>query len=531
MTLRARLLVALVGVVAAGLAISAVVTYVQLRSFLVGRLDPQLQVASISVTRELFVTNRTLFPQATGRFPAGGTSAGRPPFPRPAGVGNPGTTRAELVPTGTVGEFVRQNGAVRGKPVAFAYGGKVPAAPTLPHPLPTATAAIFFTASSPGPSSVTYRVMLQPLGRDALVVVVGIPLTDVNATLRDLLLVEIFVSLAVLVGLGSLSWWIVRRDLRPLEEMATTAGAIAGGDLALRVAPAEERTEVGRLGLALNAMLGEIEEAFAARAASEARLRRFLADASHELRTPLTSIRGYAEIFDLGARERPADLETAMHHIRDEALRMNVLVDDLLLLAQLDQQRPLERRPVDLAAIVGAALDAARVAAPGIEITYEGPATCSVPGDDGRLRQVMDNLLGNAVRHTPPGTTTAVRVLRQPETGSVLAEVRDHGPGIPAAEAQRIFEPFYRADFGRARTTGGAGLGLAIVAAIVHAHGGVVGVRPAEGGGACFWFLLPAGPTEGDPPAPPEEPAGHAAAVGPTIVPGAANPQEVDSFN
>ena len=174
----------------------------------------------------------------------------------------------------------------------------------------------------------------------------------------------VLVSLAVLVGLGALAWWIVRRGLGPLEDMAATAGDIAGGELGRRVTPADDRTEVGRLGLALNSMLGEIEAAFAARTASEGRLRRFLADASHELRTPLTSIRGYAEIFDLGASDRPGDLATSMHHIRDEADRMSVLVDDLLLLARLDRERPLDLGRLDLVAVADRAAAAARAGGP-----------------------------------------------------------------------------------------------------------------------------------------------------------------------
>jgi two-component system OmpR family sensor kinase len=313
-----------------------------------------------------------------------------------------------------------------------------------------------------------------------------------------LALVMILVSLGVLIGLGVLVWWIVRRGLRPLDAMAVTAGAIAGGDLGRRVAPAEDRTEVGRLGLALNAMLGEIEIAFAARAASEGRLRRFLADASHELRTPLTSIRGYAEIFDLGARDRPEDLATAMHHIREEADRMTLLVDDLLLLARLDRERPLAMEPTDLVSLVDRAVVAGRAAASGHPVTLVTPDEAVVAGDAHRLRQVVDNLLANALRHSPDGAAVEVRVTAGPD--AVTIEVADHGPGVPAADRERIFEPFYRADSSRARATGGAGLGLAIVAAIARAHGGTVGVEPngnggdedsEEGSGARFWVRLP----------------------------------------
>jgi two-component system OmpR family sensor kinase len=275
--------------------------------------------------------------------------------------------------------------------------------------------------------------------------------------------------------------------------MATTAGAIAAGDLSQRVTDVDPRTEVGKLGAALNTMLSEIEQAFAARTASEERLRRFLADASHELRTPLTSIQGYAELFDRGSRDRPEDLATSMRHIREDANRMSVLVEDLLLLARLDRQRPLARDQVDLAEIAAAAVDAARVAAPERTISLDSPVAASVTGDADRLRQVVDNLLGNAIRHTPPGTPIEVRLHAEPS--SVGVEVTDHGPGIPAEEREAIFEPFHRADPSRARSSGGVGLGLAIVSAIARAHGGRVGVVSNGVGGATFWVQIPRPPT------------------------------------
>ncbi len=387
-----------------------------------------------------------------------------------------------------------------GTPVTFDYGGSAPPGPALPRLLPTGgrNGATFSTGSVDG-NTVAYRVLARPLHVDGLVLVVAVPLTETDQTLGRLAFVMVLVSLAVLVGLGLLVWWIVRRGLRPLEEMAITAGAIAGGDLGRRVAPAEERTEVGRLGLALNAMLGEIEVAFAARAASEGRLRRFLADASHELRTPLTSIRGYAEIFDLGARERPEDLATAMHHIREEADRMTLLVDDLLLLARLDRERPLVMEPTDLVPVVSRAVTAGRATAPDHPITLVAPDDAIVAGDTHRLRQVVDNLLANALRHSPDGAAVEVRLAAGRD--AVTVEVGDQGPGVPVGDRERIFEPFYRADSSRARATGGAGLGLAIVAAIARAHGGTVGVEANGGGsedeaGARFWVRLPADPED-----------------------------------
>jgi len=302
--------------------------------------------------------------------------------------------------------------------------------------------------------------------------------------------------------------------------MASTAGAIAGGDLSQRVMTTDERTEVGQLGNALNTMLSGIEGAFAARAASEERLRRFLADASHELRTPLTSIRGYAELFDRGARDRPEDLATSMRHIREEANRMSTLVDDLLLLARLDHQRPLVLERLDLTDTVTAAVDAARVSAPDRAITLEVPGPLPVVGDADRLRQVVDNLLANAVQHTPDGSPVDVRV--STEATMARLEISDQGPGIPPAEQAHIFEPFHRADPTRARATGGAGLGLTIVSAIAHAHGGTVGVvsDPASDNGSkgtTFWVRIPlAGPA---PLSEPRAPSTHADAPAPEPAP------------
>ena len=351
MTLRARLVLVLVGVVAAGLFISDVVVYTQLRSFLVSaprsRADQRglPGVAGARVQRGPAVGRR-------GRGPARAATCPTGPFPPFGGSAVPGATRDSAFPTGTVGELVTPGGQVQGRPLPFLYGGPAPAPPVLPRPLPTTSerSPAYFDASSAG-GGVAYRVLVRPLGAGGLYLVVAIPLTDANQTLGRLALVMVLVSLVVLIGLSALAWWIVRRGLEPLEDMAATAGAIAGGDLGRRVTPADGRTEVGRLGLALNSMLGEIEAAFAARTASEGRLRRFLADASHELRTPLTSIRGYAEIFDLGARERPEDLATSMHHIREEADRMSVLVDDLLVLARLDRERPLDLGRMDLVSV------------------------------------------------------------------------------------------------------------------------------------------------------------------------------------
>ena len=283
---------------------------------------------------------------------------------------------------------------------------------------------------------------------------------------------------------------MVRIGLLPLNRMAHTAGAIAGGDLSHRVESTDPRTEVGRLGIALNAMLDRLEHAFAERQASEDRLRQFIADASHELRTPLTSIRGYAELFRSGAASDPADTEKAMRRIEDEAARMGVLVEDLLMLARLDEVAELPHVDVDLETLVRDAVDDARATAPHRSITAEVETPAVVVGEAHQLRQVLGNLLRNALVHTPDGTPIEVTVAH--EEDDVRLEVRDHGPGLPTDDSDALFERFWRAEGGRERGKGGAGLGLAIVAAIVDAHGGRVQAANAPGGGASFVVRLPA---------------------------------------
>jgi two-component system OmpR family sensor kinase len=310
----------------------------------------------------------------------------------------------------------------------------------------------------------------------------------------------------VLAGLG---YALVRTSLRPLEEIESTAEAIAAGNLSRRVPAQDPRTEVGRLGRALNGMLSQIETAFRAREASEARarrsedrMRRFVADASHELRTPLTSIRGFAELYRQGAVVDPDDVARAMRRIEGEASRMGLLVEDLLLLARLDQHRQLERRPVDLLTLAVDAVHDARAVAPERRIALDvrpqtaGDSAPVVLGDEPRLRQVLSNLVGNALTHTPAGTPVTVRVGTAQENGSgwAVLDVADTGPGLAPEETERVFERFYRADPSRTRGQGGIGLGLSIVAALVAAHGGTVDVASAPGAGATFRVRLPLAP-------------------------------------
>jgi two-component system, OmpR family, sensor kinase len=324
--------------------------------------------------------------------------------------------------------------------------------------------------------------------------VVGQSLRDVRDTVTQLAVVLLVVGLGVLAATGLLGAIAVRRAFRPLTEVEDVAQAIAGGDLSRRVPGGPPTTEVGRLSAALNAMLAQIEQAFALREASEERMRRFVSDASHELRTPLATVRGYAELYRQGAVAEPDDVAGAMRRIETEAERMGDLVEDLLTLARLDEQRPEKRAPVDLTVIAADVAQDARAIQPDRRLRVIGlggqlgPVT--VLGHEGRLRQVVTNLVVNALRHTPSGTPVEVAVGRDGTEGRI--EVRDHGPGIDPSAVRRVFERFYRSDSARGRSSGGgSGLGLAIVAAIVSAHGGRVGVAPTPGGGATFVVSLP----------------------------------------
>ena len=302
-------------------------------------------------------------------------------------------------------------------------------------------------------------------------------------------LLEVLISLGVVAATAALALIIIRIGLRPLQRMARVAQDIAAGDLTRRVEPATQDTEIGRLGIALNGMLSQIEAAFGERTRSEQRLRRFIADASHELRTPLTSVRGYAEMLRRGAQESPEDASIARRRIEEESVRMSLMVDDMLVLARLGQGRPLERVPVDLQSIARDAVADAHAVAPQRSITLDARAPVVITGDDTRLRQAVGNLMRNALVHTP--NATAIEVALETHDGVATMSVVDHGPGLKPDDAGRVFEPFYRADASRSRDSGGAGLGLSIVAAVVDAHGGSVKVSETPGGGATFEVALP----------------------------------------
>jgi two-component system OmpR family sensor kinase len=325
---------------------------------------------------------------------------------------------------------------------------------------------------------------------------VAIDLSDVQHTVNSLVLLQIGIGVAVLIVVGIASFVVVHRSLRPLYEVEQTAAAIAGGERDLRVPERDPRTEVGRLSLALNGMLTQIQQALASSESSaekarssEERMRRFITDASHELRTPLTTIRGFAELYRQGAAR---DVAMLLSRIESEASRMGFLVDDLLLLARLDVQRPLEQRHVDLLALASDAVHDAQAIDPKRNITmevFDGPGIPEVLGDEPRIRQVLSNLVANALQHTPASAEVVVRV--GTEGDDVVLEVADKGPGMSQQDASRVFERFYRTDSSRARASGGTGLGLSIVNSLVHAHGGDVTVTTAPGEGCCFRVTLP----------------------------------------
>ena len=336
---------------------------------------------------------------------------------------------------------------------------------------------------------VDYRVTAfeAPTGET---MVVGLSLENVDRSVHRLLLVEIAVTSTVLLLLGAVAWWVIRLGVRPLKRLTAAAAAIGAGDLTARVPEVHStRTEAGELGAGLNQMLSRIEDAFAERAASEDRLRRFLADASHELRTPVSTIRGYAELYRGGALDHPEEMREAMRRTEDEALRMGGLIDDMLLLARLDQGRPLEREPVDLSILAVDTARDARAVAPErpIDVCIDGPVV--VIGDDHRLRQVVTNLVRNALVHTPARTPVEIRTAHTGTTA--VLEVADRGPGMAPESAARAFERFYRADPSRCRQSGGSGLGLSIVQATVTALGGHVGLESHVDQGTTVRVELP----------------------------------------
>jgi two-component system OmpR family sensor kinase len=468
-SLRARLLAGVLVLTAVGLLLLGGITYAEQRSFLYERVDQQARAAPESVVHEFQEQSRDFGP---GPGPRGG--GGRDYGPPPGG---------------TYGQVRDANGNVIASGPLGPYDDT--AKPHLPSDIQPGK---LFTVDG---DDTRYRVYAEQDPRSGYMAVVAVPLREVDQVLNRLLLVEGLVIAGVLLALGIAAWAIVRVGLLPLDRMGHTASSIAGGDLSHRVESTDPRTEVGRLGVSLNAMLDRLETAFSQREASEDRLRRFIADASHELRTPLASIRGYAELFRMGAASDPAETARAMQRIEEEATRMGVLVEDLLMLARLDQLPEVPHSEVDVAALARDAVDDARATAPSRTIDVE-TEPAGVLGDAHQLRQVLANLLRNALVHTPDGTPIEVAVA--PIDGHVRLAVRDHGPGLPTDDPQALFERFWRAEGGRERGRAGAGLGLAIVAAIVDAHHGLVEAANAPGGGAEFVVLLPLSESSQRPP-------------------------------
>lgn len=487
-TLRGRLIAGLVALLAVACAAVGAVTYATLRGSLLTQVDHQLSTASQQ------------YAQCEEGGAAAGESDGAAQGPAEqsgdcgavAGQAR-GTFSATVAGTSIVNPTITPN-----RPVALSAADRAALAALAPGHFRT------YELSSPGEP---YRLTAaNSRGRPGVVYITGLPLTGVDTTLQRVEISEIAVFSVALLLTGILGTGWVRLSLRPLRRVAATATRVtelplASGEAALpeRVPDADPRTEVGQVGAALNRMLGHVESALARRAASETRLRRFAADASHELRTPLSAIRGYAELARRHPGPVPDEVAHALGRIQSESARMSVLVDELLLLAQLDAGRPLAREPVDLTRLAIDAASDARVAAPSHHWRLELPdQPVAVRGDEHRLRQVLANLLSNAGAHTPRGTTVTLTLteLGGPggrtgdDAGSVELQVTDDGPGIPPELQPGLFERFVRGDSSRPHADGSTGLGLAIVQAVTAAHGGAVRVssRPGQ---TSFVITLP----------------------------------------
>lgn len=464
MPLQVRLIAIVMVLVLVALTLTNIATAYLLRGYLEGRIDDELQRAAVPVAGQALAAynSRTI--------------------PR--------------IPTGYVVIFLPTDGSdsiTVTNPTGVEDQPRVPRLPlNSPHVLNPNPWTIGSTNSDE-----QWRVIAGRLRNGEATYVVGIPLSGLRHTVSRLLLLTTLLGVVVLAACAALGWYAVRRAFRPLTQIEDTAAAIADGDLTRRIPTRVANDEVTSLSRSLNAMLSQIEQSFAVREASEERMRQFVADASHELRTPLATVRGYAELYRQGAVSEPAEVAGAMSRIEAEAARMSGLVEDLLTLARLDDERPLVRQPVDLTVLAADAAQDARATEPNRSITVHGVdgdlAPTVVRADEARIRQVLANLLTNALRHTPEGTPVEVVVGLDGsgEGDTAVIQVRDHGPGIPPENAGRVFERFYRVDPARGRGSGGNGLGLAIVAAIVAAHDGRVGVAQTPGGGASFVVHLP----------------------------------------
>ncbi len=489
MSLRIRLLAA-VGVVSlVALIIAGVTMYTSLSSFLNNRVDQSLQAAT-----QGFAGNG--HPPGFGP-PPGGTG--------PQGGGGFPTGNAPRLAPGLFVEQITAADVTTQVQKAAEPGGQQ-YTPSLPANLFSsftnrpAGSSEFLTTASAQSSGPQFRVLVSKAS-DGDLIILGQTLDTTADTLQHLLWIELAVTGGALIAALLLGLWLVRIGLQPLRQVEVTAAAIAEGDLSRRIPGDDRRTEVGRLSRVLNVMLARIQRAFADRDATEAqlrrseeRLRRFVADASHELRTPVAAVSAYAELYTRGAAEHPEDLDRFITGIQGESERMKHLVEDLLLLARLDEGLPIEHQPVELVSVVADAIEAGRAMGPEWPVSLRATGPVEVPGDRLRLRQVVDNLLSNVRAHAPAGTRTVVSVTS--DGARAVVEVVDDGPGLTAEEAAQVFERFYRADPSRTRTSGGSGLGLSIVWSIVAAHYGTIVASPGAEAGAVFTVNLPASPEE-----------------------------------
>jgi two-component system OmpR family sensor kinase len=500
-SLRTRLLLALGAVALVALVAANVATYSALKSFLISRVDQQLDATHDAVLQSLYQPAGPPGGPGSGGSQPGASDGDETPSGGSPNTGSAASNFQRLAP-GTFLALLQPNGSVITEQPCVQEGG-TQLEPRLPAHLAVASKSTvhgpmfssYFDAGATQEGASSFRVSAAQIpGGDILVV--ALPLSAEHQTLDRLLEIELAVTGGALILAGLIGWWMVRVGLRPLSAIERTAAAISQGELGRRVPGETPKTEVGRLARVINTMLVRIEGAFAAREAtlsdlrrSQGTLRRFVSDASHELRTPLAAVSAYAELFERGADQRPEDLTRVIAGIRAETARMGHLVDDLLLLARMDEGRPLERVPVELVGLAAEAVHAAAAVGPDWDFQLEASEPVEVVGDPARLRQVIDNLLANVRAHTPPGTTAKVKVYRVDDR--VVLRVEDDGPGIPSEEAERLFERFYRADQSRARSSGGSGLGLSIVWAIVSAHGGTVSASPGDSAGSVFTMSLP----------------------------------------
>jgi two-component system, OmpR family, sensor kinase len=460
MTLRTRLVAILATLITLGLLVSGVLTYGTLKSYLFDRVDEQL---------------RNVQPQAVHALVDKAQGGG----PRPEGL--------DFLPIAVYAQLRGSDGNEI-EHVSFGFeGGDTTYTPRISRSTMASPSGTLLTVNSLESSSYKYRVLATALQGGTLIV--AIPLAEAQEILGRLLTIEIIVALALLLAISLLAWALIRRELTPLHRMAETATEIAGGNLSRRVEERDARTEVGRLGLALNTMLERIEQAFEGRRTSEERMRRFLADASHELRTPLTSIRGYAELFRRGAADRREDLELSMRRIEDEAARMGVLVEELLLLAHVDQTRTMESTDIDLSSLVRDAIEDAKARDHDRSLEAAIEDGVHVLGDADRLLEAIGNLIGNAFVHTPREGPVFVEM--SADGAEAVVSVADSGPGLTSEALEHAFDRFWRGEPSRARHLGGAGLGLSIVDAVAGAHGGAVTADNRPEGGARFTLRLP----------------------------------------